>query len=310
MAYSAPPVRTALADTYPLPSTATFRTGIGALFDYSTGLLGASGNPPEARDALGIGSAFGFRSRVRNGNFVVNQRRVSGTVTLGAGVYGHDGWKAGASGCTYTFATSGNDVVLTISAGSLIQTIEGALIEGGNYIMSWTGTAQGKIGAGSYAATGVAATGVTAAANLNIEFNTGTLSKVQFEPGTVVTPFERRHISQELAFNRRYLPAFFGSAVGQSLAPGMCTTTTTALVFFQFDVEPRVPPNAVSSSGSAYLLTASGSATASLSAFTYSTASTRMATCTATVSGLVAGNATMLSANSSATLILFTGCEL
>ncbi|HEY9222972.1 MAG TPA: hypothetical protein VIP27_02310, partial [Variovorax sp.] len=106
---------------------------------------------------------------------------------------------------------------------------------------------------------------------------------------------------------------YFGadsSAVGQSIAPGMCTSTTTALVFFPFNVEPRVPPTGVSTSGAAYLLTALGSATGSISAFTYSTASTSMATCIATVSGLVAGNATMLSANSSATLFLFTGCEL
>lgn len=57
MAYTAPPARTSLADTYPNPSNATFRTGVGTLHDYTTGLLGATGNPFEARDLLGIASA-------------------------------------------------------------------------------------------------------------------------------------------------------------------------------------------------------------------------------------------------------------
>jgi len=49
-----PPARTELADTYPNPSNGTFRTGIGKLFDYVTGLLGSSGNAADARAALGL----------------------------------------------------------------------------------------------------------------------------------------------------------------------------------------------------------------------------------------------------------------
>lgn len=49
-----PPARTELADTYPLPSNATMRTGIGKLYDYVTGLLGATGDAAEARAALGV----------------------------------------------------------------------------------------------------------------------------------------------------------------------------------------------------------------------------------------------------------------
>lgn len=47
-----PPLKTELADTYPNPSNATFRTGIGKLYDYVTGLLGATGNASDARAAL------------------------------------------------------------------------------------------------------------------------------------------------------------------------------------------------------------------------------------------------------------------
>lgn len=149
------------------------------------------------------GGSIGVINAIINGNFQVNQRAVSGTVTLAAGAYGHDRWKAGASGCTYTFATANNITTLTISAGSLIQVIEGNNLFTGTYTLSWTGTAQGKIGAGSYAGSGVtgAAVGGT---NLNIEFNTGTLSLVQFEQGSVATPFERRPYGTELALCQRY----------------------------------------------------------------------------------------------------------
>lgn len=149
------------------------------------------------------GGPIGVINAIINGNFQVNQRGVSGTVTLAAGVYGHDRWKAGASGCTYTFATVNNVTTLTITAGSLIQVIEGINLYSGTYALSWSGTAQGKIGAGSYSGSGVTGS-VTGGTNLNIEFGTGTLSLVQFEPGTEVSPFERRDYGRELIMCQRY----------------------------------------------------------------------------------------------------------
>lgn len=138
-----------------------------------------------------------------NGCFRVNQRAVSGTVTLAAGVYGHDRWKAGASGCTYTFAENGGMVTITITAGSLIQVVEGTNLETATYCLSWTGTSQGKIGSGTASASGVTGS-VTGGINLSIEFGTGTLSKVKLEKGNVTTPFIKRSISEELALCFRY----------------------------------------------------------------------------------------------------------
>jgi hypothetical protein len=164
------------------------------------------------------GGPIGVINAIINGNFQVNQRAVSGTVTLAAGAYGHDRWKAGASGCTYTFATVNNVTTLTISAGSLIQVIEGLNLYSGTYALSWTGTAQGKIGAGSYSGSGVTGS-VTGGTNLNIEFNTGTLSLVQFEPGTEVSPFERRDYGREFIMCQRYFQKITGiNALGYAIS--------------------------------------------------------------------------------------------
>lgn len=167
----------------------------GVLTGHLSTVAGASGaQVPRAQDTAMLGSTiFGVRNRLINGNFVENQDAVSGTVVLAAGVYGHDMWKAGAAGCTYTFSTSSEgDTTLTILAGSLIQVIESANYRTGTYTLSWFGTAQGKIGVGAYGASGQSAA-VTGGSNLSIEFNAGTLGLTQFEPGTVSGPFERIH---------------------------------------------------------------------------------------------------------------------
>jgi len=197
------------------------------------------------------GGAIGAKNALINGNFGINQRAVSGTVTLSAGAYGHDRFKAGASGCTYTFTTSNNITTLTITAGSLIQVIEGVNLQSGTYTLSWTGTAQGKIGGGSYAGSGVTGT-VTGGTNLNIEFDTGTLSLVQLEAGSVATPFEHRLYGQELALCQRYYYRTSGGSIGARITQaGYAINTTVVRVHNVFPVAMRVAPTAMEQSGTA-----------------------------------------------------------
>lgn len=166
---------------------------------------GAAGaQVPQAQEvALLASTQLGFRNKVVNGNFAINQDNVSGTVTLAAGSYGHDQWMAGSGGCTYTFSKSAGVTTLTITAGSLVQPIEGDSLGSGTYVLSWAGTAQGKIGAGSYGASGVTAS-ITGGVDTTIEFNTGTLSLVQLEPGGVPTVFERLDPTSDLMRCLRY----------------------------------------------------------------------------------------------------------
>jgi hypothetical protein len=178
-------------------------------------------------------SQVGIKNRVIDGGFILNQRvYVSGT-SLASGVYAHDRWKGGASGCTYTFTQGalGVNTTITITAGSLIQVIEGCnLAEGGTYVLSWTGTAQGRLNGGSYGASGtVTVTSWTAGTNLNVEFNTGTVGSVQLEVGNTATTFDYRDYGRELIMCQRYYSLFSVSTdwvSGNYQAQGITYSTT------------------------------------------------------------------------------------
>ena len=152
-------------------------------------------------------SQVGFKNRVIDGGFIINQRGYTSGTSLSSGSYGHDRWKGGGSGGTYTFTqgSTGVNTTITITAGSIQQVIEGCnMPEGGTYTLSWTGTAQGKIAGGSYSSSPVSATGLTAGANCTIEFNTGTLGNVQVEYGSTATSFDYRPFGTEVSLCERY----------------------------------------------------------------------------------------------------------
>jgi hypothetical protein len=155
-----------------------------------------------------VEARLGPRNTIINGNFGVNQRGyVSGTA-IAAAAYGHDRWKAGAGGCTYTFTAAVPDIQVTITAGTLTQVIEGGNIFAAAWRLSWAGTAQARVYQGSptgaYAASPVIVSGLTVGTNTIVEFNAGTLGLAQFEAGSVATPFERRKYSDNLIDCLRY----------------------------------------------------------------------------------------------------------
>ncbi len=220
--------------------------------------------------SLNGGQLAGLRNKIINGNFGVNQRVVSGTVVLSAGQYGHDRWKAGSSGCTYTFASTAGVTTLTITAGSLQQPIEGANLLSGIHTLSWSGTAQGKIGTGSYSSSGVTGS-VTGGSNPTIEFNTGTLSLVQFEPGAIATPFEHRLYGVELTLCQRYACDIVNGGSGQPVCGvGFTTSTTVAHGAFRFPVKMRSAPSfaILNDSAASFAVLGAGGADIALSALT------------------------------------------
>lgn len=197
--------------------------------------------------ALNGGPLAGFRNRIINGNFGVNQRAYASGATVGYGLYGHDRWKMTASGDTYTFSTAANVTTVTVPAGKVLQqVIEGLNLESGTYTLSWTGTAQGKIGAGSYGASGITGS-ITGGTNTTIEFGPGTVSKVQLEFGSVTTAFEQRPYGLELSLCQRYYYHRTPST-GQIIGVGQYGWSNTFFIDCQLPVPMRALSYTVSAS--------------------------------------------------------------
>ena len=198
-------------------------------------------------DQFNSDSTFGFKNRIINGGFTINQRGYVTNTSLTSGSYGHDRWKGGASNGTYTFtqASAGVNTTITITAGSIIQVIEGAnLPEGGTYVLSWTGTAQGKIGAGSFGASGITGT-ITAGTNTNIEFNTGTCGNVQLEVGSTATSFDYRPYGTELALCQRYYYRVNATSSYTPYGHGWNSSTSAGMAVIKHPVRMRVQPTSV-----------------------------------------------------------------
>ena len=136
-------------------------------------------------------------------------------------------------------------------------------------------------------------------------------TKMQFELGTVATPFERRSYGLELALCQRYLP-FVTTSANAIIGVGQCISTTRALIKVAFPVTPRVPPTGLTPPGAGgfYLTDAVNVAkTCTALAITGSVDLTGAMIQADVASGLAAGNATLLSITGTYGLI-FTGCQL
>ena len=155
----------------------------------------------------------GYRNRIINGAFVINQRGYTSTTNLASGSYGFDRWKSGFTNTALTFTAGNQATTVTISAsGVLQQIVERENMPANTYTLSWTGTATGRIynsgaTAPSYAASPITVT-LDGSANVVVEFtasgSTKTLGTVQLEAGTVYSPFEYRHRGEEFTLCQRY----------------------------------------------------------------------------------------------------------
>lgn len=269
---------------------------IFAFLNVSPGVWRAIAYPSRLDTANGIIPTGGFKNVLINGNFNINQRAVSGTVTLAAGIYGHDRWKAGSGGCTYTFATSNGITTLTITAGTLVQVVEGNNLKSGTYTLSWSGTAQGKIGGGVFSPTGVtgAAVGGT---NLSIEFGTGTLSLTQLEFGSNASLFEYRPVPAEMGLCMWYAQVLTADTTFTPFATLQAISATTAQGFLSYSPKRAAPSISVGGSTSFGVTNVSGG-NIGASSLVFAQISKSLAAVSVTVaSGLVAGNASILQSN-------------
>lgn len=170
-------------------------------------------NPSASSAALvlntdGTCSQLGVRNAIINGNPIINQRGyVSGTATTAANQYTLDRWRVITSGQSITWTDSGNVRTVTAPAGGVEQVIEGINLITGTYTLNWTGTATATVAGNAVAKGGNVS--ITGGTDTTLRFSSGTFSLVQFEPGTVATPFERRSYGAELALCQRYFEKSF-----------------------------------------------------------------------------------------------------
>ncbi|NTF67983.1 hypothetical protein [Rhizobium rhizogenes] len=199
-----------------------------------------------------------------NPAFQIYQRpTVSGS--LSAGQYGHDRWKGGASGCTYSISPS---QVATITAGSLIQVVEDfflflqqSVAQSGVYTpaaqpmtLSWAGTAQARINGGSYASSPL--TFNYSAGNITIEFGIGTFQFPVLAFGQTPGAYVARPFGQELLLCMRYLERY------GSIASARAADASNVDFSVTYAVPKRAGPSlSLPATGSLLFATALGSPT-------------------------------------------------
>ena len=193
----------------------------------------------------GFGSLPGFRNRLINAGFTINQRGYVSGAALVAAAYGHDRWRAGVGGAAYTFAQTSPDTLITIATGTLQQIVEGSNIEGGSFVLSWSGSAHARINGGAYSSSPVIVNGLAAGSNVTLEFNAGALGKVQFEPGAFATSFERRQITLENVLCQRYFQSYISSVLGTlQLTAYAGSANTFVSIIFPYATPMRTAPTA------------------------------------------------------------------
>ena len=213
--------------------------------------------PGEALPSSYVNSALlkGGKNRIINGGFLINQRYYASGGALAFGSYGFDRWKSGYSNTTLTFTAGAQATTVTISSsGVLQQIIERANVPAGTYVLSWSGTATGRVyNSGgtppSYAASPVTVT-LDGSANVVVEFTasggTRTLGTVQLELGTINSPYEYRLAGDELWLSQRYYYRVSANTCTNTtarLSPlGFQTATTTSNFPWIFPQEMRAVP--------------------------------------------------------------------
>jgi hypothetical protein len=223
--------------------------------------VGTNGQILKANSATSTGLEWGDapaaaigQNIIINGNFTINQRAYASGANLSSGTYGFDRWKSAYTNTTLTFTAAPNGQTVTMNQDGVIrQIVEQGNIPAGTYVLSWSGTATGRIyndGATppSYAASPVTFT-ADGLANVVVDFtatgSTKTLSKVKLEVGTTPTAFSFAGgtLAGELAACQRYYERYVSpdNTVVCLLTQALAGATAIGGCFV-FSVEKRIVP--------------------------------------------------------------------
>ena len=260
-----------------------------------------------------------------NGNFTINQRSYVSAANLASGSYGFDRWKSNFTNTTLTYTSDPAGQSVTINnGGGLQQIVERANVPAGTYVLSFSGTATGRIYNSGATPPSYAASPITFTAdgleNVVVEFtatgSTKTLSKVKLELGSTATAFVYAGgtIQGELAACQRYYYRAQATAAYSRWGTGQCTSSTAAAGFVKFPITMRTSPTALEQNGTASnygLTTASGGVNALSTVPTFDSATPDGSTVVFTgPSVLTAGDATQLLPNGTTAPYLGWSAEL
>lgn len=174
-----------------------------------------AGQQGQARANIDAGVLSGFRNKIINGDFTINQR---GAVTKAqaVGVYGYDRWKGHANG--------------------LEQIIEG--LPAGTYTLTFGGGGTGSVDGQTPAASpAVFTVGTGGDISVVVPSTATRVSLVEGDATAEDDPFSPRHIQQELALCQRYY-----ETGGARLQINADSTARGQLVPMSFAVLKRVVP--------------------------------------------------------------------
>lgn len=180
----------------------------------------------------------GLRNLLINALGQIKQRSyTSGTATTAANQYTLDRWKVLTSGQNLSWTFNGAVATFTAPAGGVAQVVEGANIQGGNYVLSWTGTA--TVTVNGTAVTNGTPFNLPENTNATVVFSNGTFSMPQLEKGNFPTRFDWRNYAIELLLCQRYCWA------GLPTAAGINTNVYAASCYQSFLCAFHVPMRAI-----------------------------------------------------------------
>lgn len=204
-------------------------------------------------------AGLGFRNVLINGDFAINQRAYTSASNLASGSYGFDRWKSTFTNTTLTFTSAPQGQMVTInSGGSIEQVIEQANVTAGTYILSWEGTATGRVyNTGStppsFASSPVRVV-LDGTANVEVEFTasggTRTLWRTQLERNSQPTPFEQIPIGVETEMCQRYF-RIIPSGILSAYNPywNVALSGGDQRIMYPFSTQMRSTPSVLSSAG-------------------------------------------------------------
>ena len=184
-----------------------------------------------------------------NSDFMVNQRGVVSGATIAPYTYFLDRWYSPSpSTRTHTWANVGGVRTLTLSGGTIRQTVEQANLPAGTYTLSWDGTtvasvynAGGANPAGASSPLTVVLDG-TDDVQIDLAGVGAAIKNVKFEQGTVATPYQPPTYADNLRACMRYYQRFGGETPYQRFGLGFAISTTQARIQIPFMTPMRVSP--------------------------------------------------------------------